>query len=375
MNLVLAVDALTPPLSGIGRYTCELVRRLQQRSEIESLRFYRPGCWVEGAELLNHPSSGAQRGRRLKSVVPVSVRHWWCLKGFRDHVFHGPNYLLPPFAGPSVATVHDLSILKFPETHPMERRKVFEREFHTSLERASHLIAVSKAVRDEIVEEFSWPIDRITPIPHGVSKVFAPRPYSDLAPSLERVGLRSDEYVLCVSTIEPRKGIEGLLEAYSGIAAGSRRRYPLVIVGHRGWLSESILEVMDAAQRAGWLRYFGYVDEAELPFIYAGARAFVYPSIYEGFGLPVLEAMASGVPVLTSNCSSLSEVTGGAAILVEPLDIDALRLGIEKVTQDERWRAAARQRGLQVAAEHSWDKCIDSTLAVYQKVGGVEGRA
>jgi alpha-1,3-rhamnosyl/mannosyltransferase len=268
-----------------------------------------------------------------------------------------------------------LSIFKLPEVHPKERRKLFEREFLRSLRRASHLITVSKAIQDEVVKEFSWPVDRITSIAHGVSERFAPRLPVDLVTVLDRLALRPDRYMLCVSTIEPRKGIDRLLEAYGGLAPECRKRYPLVIVGDRGWLSDGIHESMDRAQRAGWLRYLGYVDEADLPSIYAGARAFVYPSIYEGFGLPILEAMASGLPVLTSNCSSLPEVSGGAAILVEPLDVDALRLGIERVIQDEPWRAAARERGLKIAAKHTWDRCVERTLAVYQKVEGSAGSA
>jgi glycosyltransferase involved in cell wall biosynthesis len=252
---------------------------------------------------------------------------------------------------------------------------VFEREFFSSLRRASHLITVSKAVRDEIVKELSWPVDRITAIAHGVSKDFAPRPEADLSAVLDALGLRPDSYVLCVSTIEPRKGIDCLLQAYADLAPEWKKRYPLVIVGDRGWLSEGIHASMDQAQRQGWLRYLGYIDEANLPSIYAGARAFVYPSIYEGFGLPVLEAMASGVPVLTSDCSSLREVSGGAALLVEPRDVDALRRGIERLIQDEPWRLAAREQGLLVAAKHTWERCVERTLNVYQDVERSAGSA
>jgi len=215
--------------------------------------------------------------------------------------------------------------------------KAFELEFQRSLKRASHLIAVSKAVRDEIVKEFSWPAERITAIAHGVSELFAPRTYSDLVGALNRVGLRPDEYVLCVSTIEPRKGIDRLLEAYAGIAPESRRRYPLVIVGHGGWLSEIIHQPW-TEHSARMVAVFGVCRRGGTSNHLCRCASIRISVDLRGVGLPVLEAMASGVPVLTSNCSSLSEVSGGAAVLVEPLDVDALRLGIEQVIRDETWR-------------------------------------
>jgi glycosyltransferase involved in cell wall biosynthesis len=377
VKLVLAVDAVTWPLSGIGQYTRELALRLGHRSEIEALRLYRPGRWAGEGELLveRQQAVGHRPGRRAILRMPMWVRHWRRLRLVRDHLFHGPNYFLPPFSGPGIATVHDLSVFKFPDTHPEARRRQFEQEFFSSLRRASHLITDSEAIRREVIESLSWPAGRITAVPLGVSDRFAPQSWSEAPAVLRSAGLKANAYVLCVSTLEPRKGIGRLLQAYRGLPDSLRCRYPLVLAGNEGWLNDAILAAIGAAKQEGWLRHLGHVGEADVPPLYSGARAFVYPSVYEGFGLPVLEAMASGVPVLTSNCSSLPEVSGGAAFLVDPLDVDALRLGIERVIQDEPWRALARERGLQVAREHSWDRCVERTLAVYQKVDRSSGTA
>ena len=141
-----------------------------------------------------------------------------------------------------------------------------------------------------------------------------------------------------------------------------------MLVGHKGWLSEVLHDFIGKAQADGWMCYLGFVPESDLPALYAGARAFFYPSLYEGFGLPVLEAMASGAPVLTSNCSSLPEVSGGAALLVDPEDSDALRDGIEKALLDDIWRFEARSRGLEVASHLTWENCIERTLSVYNSI-------
>jgi glycosyltransferase involved in cell wall biosynthesis len=147
-----------------------------------------------------------------------------------------------------------------------------------------------------------------------------------------------------------------------------------VLVGGRGWLSEKLHASIDRYQAEGWLRYLGFVPDEDLPALYAGARMFAFPSVYEGFGLPVLEALASGIPVVTSNRSSLPEVAGGAALLINPDDVDALREGIHKALEDDPWRATARALGLQVASAHTWERCTEQTLAVYRHVAGSSKR-
>jgi alpha-1,3-rhamnosyl/mannosyltransferase len=345
---------------------------LPQQADVEQLRYYRQGQWVaDPAALLQAPPAGAKLQRK-KSCFRIRAPRW--LKEYslqracRDQVFHGPNYMLPPCADIGVATVHDLSVFKFPETHPVERIRQFEREFAGSMARASHLITDSEATRKEVIDFLAWAPEKITAVPLGVSARFAPRPEAELTSCLGKYDLRHGGYALCVSTLEPRKKIGNLLLAYQCLPQRLREQTPLVLIGSRGWLSEELHQEIERLAQQGWLRYLGFIPEADLPAVYAGARTFIYPSSYEGFGLPVLEAMASGVPVVTSNRSSLPEVTKGAALLVDPDDIDALALAIEASLLDQSWRVKAMSAGLTVAQEFTWDRCIEKTVHVYKNI-------
>ena len=372
LKVVLSVEALSPSLTGIGRYTWELAQRLPMHAQLQGVQFYRGGRWVdEPASLLQAaaPKAAAAKAKlRLRLNQPRWLRDWRTSAACRGRVFHGPNFFLPACAEAGVATVHDLSVFKYPETHPLERIKHFEREFTDSMARAAHLVTDSEATRLEVMSFLAWPAEKITAVPLGVSSQFAPASDAALAPCLAKYGLTFKRYALCVSTLEPRKKIANLLQAYQSLPPQVREQYPLVLVGGAGWLSDALHQEIDRLAGQGWLRYLGFLPEADLPALYAGARAFVYPSIYEGFGLPVLEAMASGVPVVASIYSSLPEVTQGAAQLVDPDDIDALALGIQTSLCDEPWRATACKTGLAVAQSFTWSRCIDRTVDVYKKV-------
>ncbi|QKV55114.1 glycosyltransferase family 4 protein [Comamonas antarctica] len=372
MKLVLSVEALSPHLTGIGRYTWELAQRLPMKGQLQEMRFYHGGRWIdEPARLLKTPASASTKKKPLVSVKPPRwLRDWRNSAICRDRLFHGPNFFLPACAEAGVATVHDLSVFKYPETHPIERIRHFERDFKASMARASHLITDSEATRREVMEFLGWPAEKITAVHLGVSPQFAPASEVELEPCLSRYGLGFKRYALCVSTLEPRKKIANLLQAYESLPAAVREQYPLVLVGGAGWLSDGLHATIERLAAQGWLRYLGFVPEADLPALYAGAQAFVYPSIYEGFGLPVLEAMASGVPVVTSIFTSLPEVTQGAARLVDSDDIDALSLGIHASLCDEGWRAAARETGLAKARNFTWSRCVDRTIDVYRQVAG-----
>ena len=362
MKLILAVDALYPPLSGIGRYTWELASRMREMPGIEQVRYFLAGQWIDDpASLL----SGATPIRKRGYTFPHWVNEWYWRKTCRGEVFHGPNYFLPPYAENGVVTVHDLSVFKFPEMHPVERLREFDRLFQQTLGSAAHLITVSETTRQEVIAYLSWPAEKITAIHNGVSAFFTPGTSEVVMPIVSRYGLKYAGYILCVSTIEPRKRIDALIEAYAQLPDSLRTSYPLVLVGGKGWRSEHLHKLIEKGQRAGWLHYLGFVPETDLPALYAGAKLFVYPSIYEGFGLPIIEAMASGVPVITSNRSCLPEVAAGAARLVNPDDIDTMTAELEMGLVHTEWREIATAQGLQVAARYEWSECAKQTAAVY----------
>ncbi|RYE71796.1 MAG: glycosyltransferase family 1 protein [Oxalobacteraceae bacterium] len=174
-------------------------------------------------------------------------------------------------------------------------------------------------------------------------------------------------YSLFAGTIEPRKNIETLLTAYETLPLATRQRWPLILAGYRGWQNEAIFARIESAQRQGWARYLGFVPAEDLPVLFAGARLFAFPSLYEGFGLPVLESMSSGVPVVCANNSSLLEVAGEAALMCEAMDIDTLAQHMAKALENGPWRAEARQRGLAHAEGFSWDRCAAQTLTSYRR--------
>lgn len=359
------------PLTGIGRYTWELARHYRSLACEQPVRFLCGTRWVDDPERLLQPGGLAvapvKRGWH-KVLHAKRLARWRISREISRNFCHGPNYFLPDEAESGVVTVHDLSVFKFPETHPVERIRHFERAFASTLARARHLITDSEATRHEVAAYLGWPEERITAIKLGVSDAYRRHTTGELAEPLGALGLHVGKYALCVSTLEPRKRVDKLIQAYARLPRSLTQRYPLVLVGGKGWLNETLLAQIAEAEQAGWLRYLGFVPEASLPAIYAGARAFFFPSIYEGFGLPVLEALASGVPALTSNSTSLPEVAGGAAWLVEPDHDDALVEGIERVLTDDGWRAGAIRRGLDVAAHHRWPECGDRTLALCREL-------
>lgn len=392
MNLVLSIDAIQPPLAGIGRYAWELATRLPKHGEIESIRFTADGFWrklprLQSEAQCNEKYSESPRKKieiqqslkaRLRQsfgrmpllamahakFMPLATS--FQLNSLSRGVFHGPNYFVPKTRLTNVVTMHDLSIYRFPHWHPRTRIERMRQLMPVSAQRAQLVLTDSEATRREVIKEFDLHPDKVRSVLLGVDQNYFPRKESELTEVLAPFGLSSGRYSLFVSTIEPRKNIANLIAAYRNLPMVTRLQWPLVLVGGKGWQSEEIHAAVDAAKAEGWLKYLGFVDQRCLPFLYAGCRLFTYPSWYEGFGLPIAEAMASGVPVLTSNCSSMPEVAAGAAILVEPGDIADITEKLQYALENETWRSQAIERGLLRAAQLTWDNCVAGTVAAYR---------
>ena len=362
MRVTLCVDAIEPNLSGIGRYTLELARRLPEQPEIEQLYFFTRRRLVDDPEAL-YRGDAIYPGRALKRFYRRAVAR----RALGSTLVHGPNFFLPPAADTGVITVHDLSVLRFPETHPKERVLDFERRLANSVSRASHVITDTETVRQEVIAEFVLPADKVSAVPLGISPSFRPQSDAELRAKLVPFGLAPRGYGLCVATLEPRKRIGELVAAWGDLPSALRLRYPLVIAGGKGWENSGLLDRIATAEREGWLRHLGFVDESQLPALYAGSALFVYPSSYEGFGLPPLEAMASAVPVLVAGRSCLPEICGDAARYVDPDDHDGFRDAIAAALGDENWRSSAALQGQAQAKAFTWDRCVDGTLAVYRQ--------
>jgi glycosyltransferase involved in cell wall biosynthesis len=380
VKVIFNVDAITAPLTGIGRYALELARGLARHDGIEALRLYSAYQWVDDPDHAlgaNRTIAAVRRHVPFKSAALEgytqirSALFRLHTRGMRDWLLHTPNYVLMPFDGVALTTVHDLSWLNHPETHPPERVRFLDRHLPRSLEQAAAVFTDSHFIADEMVAKLGVPRAKLRVVPLGVDAAYHPRTRDECTAVLARHVLAGQAYLLVVATQEPRKNLARLARAYAALPDQLRARHPLVVVGARGWLSAELERTLAPLEARGEVRRLGYVDEADLPLLYAGAHAFAFPSLYEGFGLPVLEALASGVPVLTSRGSSLAEIVRGVdgdlALCVDALDEGSLRHGLERVLTDAEWRVRVVAHGVEHARAFTWARCIDATVAVYRE--------
>jgi alpha-1,3-rhamnosyl/mannosyltransferase len=361
VQVTLVVDSLRPPRSGIGRYTWELCRRLPHAPGIDEIHFFANGRLVPDPEIVargGRPEHRKRLGRWMDRRASRRV--------LSRTLVHGPNYFLPPGVESGVITVHDLSVFRYPETHPAERRRDFETRFEDSLRRASQIITDTETVRRELTADFAIPGEKVTAIPLGVDSRYRPMPECELRRHLALFGLEPSRYALCVSTLEPRKKIGELLDSWRALPAAVRNSTPLVLAGPEGWLNEDLHRAIEEASASDWLKRVGFVPEESLAALYAGAKLFLYPATYEGFGRAPLEAMASGTPVIVANRSCLPEVCGDAAAYIDPDDRPGFTAAIEAALADASWQKQAREKGLARAALFSWDACASQTAELYR---------
>jgi alpha-1,3-rhamnosyl/mannosyltransferase len=302
-------------------------------------------------------------------MVSRALQGWKFYTGaraIRVSVYHEPNFLPFRFAGPTVVTIHDLSWIRYPETHPKERVAIMNRVLPSALETVQRVITDSEFVRREVISEFGIAADRVTTTLLAPRAMFTPRDQAAGAATLFKHNLQHRKYFLLVGTLEPRKNVETAVRAHSSLPEAVRRAFPLVLVGMRGWLTSRLEGVLKVPVERAEVRPLGFVTDTELADLYSGATALVYPSLYEGFGLPPLEAMACGTPAIISNVSSLPEVGGNAAVMHDPMDTDALREAMERLIEDTAFWQERAAASLKQAALFSWQRCAKETIAVYR---------
>ena len=283
-------------------------------------------------------------------------------------VFHVSDVTqLVPEQGKVVATIYDMSPVIFPQFHTSENRNTFGRKLQHIRQHADVLIAISESTKRDIIEHLGFPETRIHVAYGGVDANFVPlADQAALRSTLAKYGLREPGYILHVGTLEPRKNLVRLIEAYAQV----RQRCgdatpPLVLVGQNGWDSADIFTAVARHKLSDHVQIVGFVADADLPVIYNGATIFAYPSLYEGFGIPVLEAMACGVPVLTSTVSSLPEIVGDTGLLVEATDTQAIAAGLQQLVEDAELRRDLSVRGAVRATRFTWQETALATLNAY----------
>ncbi len=290
----------------------------------------------------------------------------WMVKRLSLNVMHLPAFSTPYFAPcPLVVTIHDLAYLMYPECCQRETVQYLSRKVPHALRKASAVITPTATVKKEIVVHYGFPQEKIFPVWHGVSPRFKILPQETVAKVKSELSL-PEPFILFVGTVEPRKNLGRLIEAYGKAVAHGLKHF-LVIAGTRGWLCEEIYQLPHKLGIEKRVLFLGYVLDELLPALYNAADIFIYPSLYEGFGLPVLEAMACGKPVIASKISSLSEVVGEAGMLVEPLDTDAIASAMLFLAENPEAKRSIAQKGLERVKEFSWEKTARETVRVYEE--------
>jgi glycosyltransferase involved in cell wall biosynthesis len=375
LKICIDVSAAVHRRAGLGRYTQELVRALVAQGGHDYIAFYHQ----RGQAHLDPPVDALPQ-----LTTPLSVKPWRLaamLAHFtgvpQDAMFpgidlwHATEHLAPRLRRiRSVFTLHDLIFRFDPGSHLPLNRIYLNTMMPRFLRAADAVIAVSECSKRDAVHLYNTPAEKIHVIPEGVDAHFRPvRDRARLAQVREQYGL-PDHFVLFVGTIEPRKNLPVLFEALASRRARGLDMWPLVIVGKPGWLVEPILARITELGLQDWVYRTGFVPDDDLPALYSAATVSVMPSRYEGFGLPVLEAMACGTPVVCSNTSSLPEVAGQAALLVAPEDVPGWADTVTRVWNDAALYGKLRERGLAQAAQFTWENAARQTLEVYRTVVG-----
>ncbi len=342
-----------------------------QRAARFAGRFFRAGKGGSG---------GSARPNRLKSLVKraagavakagYAAHFQTAARLGRFDLYHEPNFVPFRTGLPLVVTVFDLSVMLFPQWHPAERVKAHEAAFARGVALADHVIVGTEAVRTEAQRHLGLAPDRVTAMLCGVGPQFRPQSPETVAALRARHAL-PPRYTLYVGTIEPRKNIGTLLRAFCDLPAAARETCPLVLAGGWGWKADAERELFHTEARHKGAIHLGYVPDEDLPALYAGADALLYPTFYEGFGMPPVEAMACGTPAVTSTADAVREVVGRHALTLDPNDLAGWRDALARIAAEPEFLADYRRRGPAHAAAFTWGACARIVHGVYRKVLGL----
>lgn len=364
---------LAEPRTGVGHYTLELARALARTSPADEFELVSPAAFAPAIvdelrreNLANlhttNPSASSLRG------------HWWTIglplyaRRARFDLFHGTNFDVPFWnSRRSVVTVHDLSNLLHPDQHRTRSVRRARIRLPAAVRLAKMIITPTESVKREVCEHFGVRPGKVAAIPLAARRNFQPLALAQTVEIRKRLRIE-DDFLLFVGTLEPRKNLLNLLKALVQILSETTLRPQLVIAGGEGWLMDETFSFIDKSGIADRLRLTGYLGDEDLCALYSSCRIFIYPSLYEGFGLPPLEAMACGAPVIAGRIPALQETLGDAACLLEPADVAALTKTIIELWKDKLRRLSLAVKGRQRASQFSWETTAQLTLDVYREV-------
>ena len=368
MRIAIDGSAIPKQMAGAGVYTVQLVRALAQiATEHEFVVFARDGLFDDlQGKLEIVPTRGKHPALRLaweQAALPLLLRR------HQIDLIHSPHHHAPILVGPGirrVVTFNDVTFLLLPERYPRIRRYYMAAVTRAAARVVDAVITPSEAVTNDVVNELSLRPEKITTIPDAAGPQYAPSADADVARVRSEYHL-SGPYILSVGSQEPGKNRTRLIQAFQRIH-GRQAGVQLVVVGQPAWNHAHDQQLVRELKLQQYVRFLGYVPDGDLPALYTGAMFSVFPSLYEGFGLPVLESMASGTPVLTSSVGATAEVAGDAAVLVDPYDVDAIADAIARLLDEEELRVRLRTLGLERAGQFSWARTAQQTLAVYERL-------
>lgn len=366
----IAVDARKLHDYGIGTYVRNVLKQLARQDQTnEYVLICRPEHVGLSADLGPNFRDVADRSKPYSVAEQVSIP--MDLRRNRIDLFHEPHYVLPPLVPcPSVVTIHDCIHLRFPQYLPNRLAHAYARTFlWTATHQADRIITVSEASKRDILEYFRIPPEKIEVIYNGIGARFWEPPSDEQMDRVQQRYQLTDPFILYAGNIRPHKNLERLIDAFQLLRRGGFDQLKLLIIGDEISKYATLRRAVHRHKLHKHVRFLGFVPDETLAALYRLAAVFVFPSLYEGFGLPPLEAMVSGTPVVTSNVSSLPEVCGDAALLVDPYDSEAIAGAVRMVLTDEALRNDLRTRGLARAREFSWSKSVKRVREIYAEVG------
>ncbi|MCU1719249.1 glycosyltransferase family 4 protein [Pseudomonas sp. 5P_3.1_Bac2] len=374
MHIVLNASILRAPRTGIGQYIAGLSSAIVKLTDTQ-IDFFAGLSWSAQPPPSTMP--GYSRISTLaKRYLPnaYSLRRNLQQKAFnhgvkrlRPALYHEPSLWPLEFAGPMVMTLHDLTHVHYPETQPADRLREIEKRVEPALARAQVILTDSQFIADEAQRYYGIAPERLRVAPLGYAERFRPYSATEQASVCAELGIAPGQYLLCVGTLEPRKNLPLALDAYAQLPEAVRQRYPLLIAGMAGWGPQALQGRLGTAVSSGQVRLLGYLDDQRLAQVLAGARMLLFPSLYEGFGLPVLEAMAAGVPVVLSATASLPEVAGTAGTYCPAEAPQQWSTAIMRLIEDDREWLLRRRLGLEQVQQFSWANCARITTAAYRQ--------
>jgi glycosyltransferase involved in cell wall biosynthesis len=371
MNIAFDARPLTLYKTGIGKYTVSLARHLEDAdSNINLLLYSNRDIIIKAEKNVKIAGTGDLLGKYNSSLWFQLSLPFYLNKqsGNKIDLFHGTMAMLPlAVRMPTVVTIYDLVLEKFPETMYWKNWLSLKTLMKVSARKASKIIAISENTKKDIIDYFGIDEEKIRVIYLGVDSQFSPQPDPNEADALAKYNL-TDGYILSVGTLEPRKNFHRLINAYKMVASSGQKTPKLVIIGGHGWGNEELGKLVRESGLDERVILAGYVPDEDIPVLYRNASVFVYPSLYEGFGLPPLEAMACGTPVITSNLSSIPEVVGDAAVLIDPYNTAEIAQAIASVLKNEGLRDSLRTSGLVRSKLFNWEKTARETHSLYLEV-------